>query len=91
LLFSLLSENIAHGDLKHDNIIVNDNLDLVMVDYDGIYIPTFKGLESSELGTSSFQHPLRKNTDFNERIDDFSILTIYTSLVAFEQQSSTFQ
>jgi len=90
LAFFLLSENISHGDLKHDNIIVNDNLDLVMVDYDGIYIPTFKGLESSELGTSSFQHPLRRNTDFNERIDDFSILTIYTSLVAFEQNPELF-
>ena len=90
LAFFLLSENIAHGDLKHDNIIVNDNLDLVLVDYDGIYIPTFKGSQSSELGTSSFQHPLRKNTDFNQRIDDFSILTIYTSLVGLEHNPALF-
>lgn len=90
LAFFLLSENIAHGDLKHDNIIVNDNLDLVLVDYDGIFIPTFKGSQSSELGTSSFQHPLRKNTDFNQRIDDFSILIIYTSLVALENNPELF-
>jgi serine/threonine protein kinase len=90
LAFFLLSENISHGDLKHDNIIVNDNLDLFLVDYDGIYIPIFKGLQSSELGTSSFQHPQRKNTDFNQRIDDFSILIIYTSLVAFENNPTLF-
>lgn len=90
LAFFLLSENIAHGDLKHDNIIVNDDLDLVLVDYDGIFIPTFNGSQSSELGTSSFQHPQRKNTDFNQRIDDFSILTIYTSLVAFENNPALF-
>jgi len=90
LAFFLLSENIAHGDLKHDNIIVNDHLDLVLVDYDGIFIPTFKGSQSSELGTSSFQHPQRKNTDFNQRIDDFSILTIYTSLVAFKNNPALF-
>ncbi|MHA8103811.1 protein kinase domain-containing protein [Aquirufa nivalisilvae] len=90
LAFFLLSENIAHGDLKHDNIIVNDDLDLVLVDYDGFFIPTFKGSQSSELGTSSFQHPQRKITDFNQRIDDFSILTIYTSLVAFENNPALF-
>ena len=90
LAFFLLSEGIAHGDLKHDNIIVNDNLELVLVDYDGIFIPSFKGLKSSELGTSSFQHPNRKNTDFNQRIDDFSILSIYTSLAAFEKDPSLF-
>jgi hypothetical protein len=90
LALFLLSENIAHGDLKHDNIIVKDNLDLVLVDYDGIFIPTFKGFKSSELGTSSFQHPLRRNADFNQRIDDFSILTIYTSLVAFEHNPEFF-
>jgi hypothetical protein len=90
LAFFLLAENIAHGDLKHDNIIVNDNLDLVLVDYDGIYIPTFKGSQSSELGTSSFQHPERNYTDFNEKIDDFSILTIYTSLLALEHNPALF-
>jgi serine/threonine protein kinase len=86
----LHSENIAHGDLKHDNIIVTENLDLILVDYDGIFIPLFKGLQSSEIGTSSFQHPNRKNTDFNQRIDDFSILTIYTSLIALKNNPSLF-
>ncbi len=79
----LLDNNIGHGDLKHDNIIVNDeNYEMKLIDYDGIFVPAFNNQISKELGTDSFQHPLRKSTDFNANIDHFSILTIYTSLIA---------
>ncbi len=78
----LLDNNIGHGDLKHDNIIVDENNNMKLIDYDGIYVPAFNNQISKELGTDSFQHPLRKSKDFNANIDHFSILTIYTSLIA---------
>lgn len=78
----LLDNGIAHGDLKHDNIMVSANGKLVLVDYDCLFVPALRGMSSIELGTDSFQHPLRTGNDFNERIDHFSILTIYTSLLA---------
>lgn len=78
----LLDNNIGHGDLKHDNIIVDENNKMKLIDYDGIYVPAFNNQISKELGTDSFQHPLRKSNDFNTNIDHFSILTIYCSLVA---------
>jgi hypothetical protein len=78
----LLDNNIGHGDLKHDNIIVDENNNMKLIDYDGIYVPAFNNQISKELGTDSFQHPLRKSTDFNANIDHFSILTIYCSLIA---------
>jgi hypothetical protein len=78
----LLENNIGHGDLKHDNIIVDENNNMKLIDYDGIFVPAFSNQTSNELGTDSFQHPQRKSTDFNANIDHFSILTIYTSLVA---------
>lgn len=82
LTLFLLDNNIGHGDLKHDNIIVDENNNMKLIDYDGIYVPAFNNQISKELGTDSFQHPLRKSTDFNANIDHFSILTIYTSLIA---------
>lgn len=78
----LLDNNIGHGDLKHDNIIVDKDNNMKLIDYDGIYVPAFNNQISKELGTDSFQHPLRKSTDFNADIDHFSILTIYCSLIA---------
>lgn len=78
----LLNNNIGHGDLKHDNIIVDENFKMKLIDYDGIFVPAFNNQISKELGTDSFQHPLRKSDDFNANIDHFSILTIYCSLVA---------
>lgn len=82
LAFFLIQSPIGHGDLKHDNIIVNEDLELILVDYDGVFTPDFIGQKSHEIGTDSFQHPSRKESDFNDRIDEFSILTIYTSLLA---------
>lgn len=78
----LLNNNIGHGDLKHDNIIVDDENNMKLIDYDGIFVPAFSNKISNELGTDSFQHPSRKSNDFNANIDHFSILTIYTSLVS---------
>lgn len=35
----LLSQEFAHSDLKSDNIIVYEDGQLVLVDYDGMYVP----------------------------------------------------
>ena len=82
----LINSKIGHGDLKHDNIIVNDRLEMVLVDYDGMYVKELSGLHSTEEGTDSFQHPKRSVLDFNSRIDEFSILIIYTSLLALSKR-----
>lgn len=78
----LMSQPFAHGDLKPDNILVQENGSLVLVDYDGFYVPTMAGMEARELGSPDFRHPLRTPKDFNEHLDDFSIATIALSLKA---------
>jgi len=87
----IIDSDFAHGDLKHDNIIVNSDLNVKLIDYDGVYIPDFKGQKSSELGTPSFQHLKRTNDDFNVHIDDFSILSIYTSLLALAKYPNLYE
>ena len=55
---------------------------LILVDYDGVYIPAFKGRQSPAIGQANFQHPCRGKNDFDENIDAFSALVIYTALLA---------
>ena len=76
----LITQPFAHGDLKPDNILVKNDGNLVLVDYDGMYVPTMKGQKSRELGSPDFCHPLRNENYFDEHVDDFSILSILLSL-----------
>ena len=76
----LIPQPFAHGDLKPDNILVRDDGTLVLVDYDGMYVPVMKGQKARELGSPDFRHPQRTENDFNEYIDDFAIATILFSL-----------
>lgn len=76
----LVQQPFAHGDIKPDNILVLQNGALVLVDYDGMYVPAMKGQKSRELGSPDFCHPKRTENVFNERIDDFSLISILLSL-----------
>lgn len=76
----LIPQPFAHGDLKPDNILVRENGTLVLVDYDGMYVPAMKGQKARELGSPDFRHPQRTEDDFDEHIDDFAISTILLSL-----------
>ena len=78
----LMPQPFAHGDLKPDNILVKEDGTLVLVDYDGMYVPAMKGQKARELGSPDFRHPLRTEDDFDEHIDDFSLASILLSLKA---------
>lgn len=76
----LIAQPFAHGDLKPDNILVKKDGNIVLVDYDGMYVPAMKGQKSREVGSPDFCHPQRNEDKFDEHIDDFSILSILLSL-----------
>ena len=78
----LIPQPFAHGDLKPDNILVREDGTLVLVDYDGMYVPAMKGQKARELGSPDFRHPLRTEKDFDEHIDDFPLTSILLSLKA---------
>lgn len=87
----LIPQPFAHGDLKPDNILVREDGTLVLVDYDGMYVPTMKGQKARELGSPDFRHPLRTEDDFDEHIDDFPLVSILLSLKAISYNPQYFE
>ena len=76
----LMPQPFAHGDLKPDNIMVREDDTLVLIDYDGMFVPAMKGQKAREMGSPDFRHPARTEDTFNEHIDDFSLASILLSL-----------
>ena len=73
---------IAHNDLQHGNVMVQEQGALRLVDYDGIFLPGFDGQPSPEVGHRHYQHPMRSSQDYHAGIDNFPSLVVYLSLLA---------
>ena len=72
----LLPKHYAHGDLKPDNILVRDDGSIVLVDYDGMFVPSLRGKDALEMGTPMYRHIGRTLSFYNEYIDDFAAVKI---------------
>ena len=88
LMAHLKANHIAHADLQHGNVLVTGSGELRLVDYDGMFVPDLRGQPSRELGHPNYQHPQRAGADYDERLDNFAALVIYTSLVALSYDAS---
>ncbi len=82
MAFWLLGQEFAHGDLKPDNIIVTDDGRLVLVDYDGMFVPSMSGQEARELGTPLYRYKGRTLKDFDVFADDYACTFIMMVLAA---------
>ncbi|SHF76767.1 Protein kinase domain-containing protein [Flavobacterium segetis] len=77
-------ENIAHGDLQHGNILIKSDGSLVAIDYDSMFIEPLSGMTDTIKGLPGYQHPARHSNQFvNSRLDYFSELVIYLSLLIY--------
>lgn len=82
----LHSQKIAHGDLQHGNILIQDN-EIKLVDYDSLFCPGMEGMSDIITGKADFQHPNRKNAkEASYKVDYFSELVIYLSILAIAEQ-----
>lgn len=86
----LLVQPFAHGDLKPDNILIEEDGSIVLVDYDGMYVPAMKGQKARELGSPNYRHPERTMDDFDRHIDDFHLVIISLSLKAIALKPDLF-
>jgi len=93
----LHQHGIAHGDLQDGNILVRKNggsgsIELKLVDYDSLFIPSLEGSPSEILGLPDYQHPKRGEVKLaNEKMDYFSELVIYLSLRAYAKDPTLWQ
>ena len=90
LVNGLQVAHVAHGDLQHGNIIVEHG-QLRLVDHDGIFVPKMEGWLASEVGHQHYQHPRRGAHHFDEKLDHFSSLVIYLSLLALAEKPDLWQ
>ena len=88
---SLRGLRIAHNDLQHGNVMVQNDGRIRLVDYDGMYLPQFSGERSPELGHKNYQHPERNADDYSEYVDNFPSLVIYLSLLALASDPDLWQ
>ncbi len=86
LVAGLRGAYMAHGDLQHGNVLVDENNRMRLVDYDAMFIPVFRGEKSPELGYPDYQHPHRSADKYDESLDNFAALVIYLSLLAIRAE-----
>ncbi len=86
----LLAQPFAHGDIKHDNVLVRADGRLCLIDFDGMYWPDFAGTRSSLIGSPAYQHPARNEYFYNKSIDDYPLAIIALSLHALQQEPALF-
>jgi tRNA A-37 threonylcarbamoyl transferase component Bud32 len=73
----------AHGDLAGTNIMVRAG-NLVLIDYDHVYVPTYQGQPLRLVGQPDYQHPQWVQRGYNARMDDFARHTIFLALRALQ-------
>ncbi len=89
LCLNLSNAGIAHGDLSSSNILVKEDLNLLLIDYDSMYVPEMGNrYKQNILGTDGYQHRER-NCDLiaAKDNDNFSQQVIYLCLLAFEKKT----
>ena len=83
LVAQLDSARIAHGDLQHANVMVTDQGELKLVDYDCMCVPALVGRKNLEIGVEPYQHPARNHdTPLSLELDRYSALFILVALKA---------
>lgn len=85
---SLEANGLAHNDLQHANIIVQNDGAIKLVDYDAFYLPDYQGRPTPEAGHPNYQHPRKSLSHFSPRSDRFPALVILLSLQALAADPS---
>jgi hypothetical protein len=82
---------LAHGDLQHGNVLVTAAGELKLIDYDGMFVPAFTGMGSLEDGHPNYQHPCRQARNFGAQLDNFSVWSVYLSIVAVARDRTAWE
>ena len=83
LIARLQQAGVAHGDLQHGNILLDQHGRLRLVDLDSVWVPEVADQPPPEIGHDNYRQPGRTvDEGWGQWADSFSALVIYLSLVA---------
>ena len=87
MVAALHTHQISHGDLQDGNILLKrngPNIKIKLIDYDSLFVPALRGQPDNIVGLPEYQHPQRiaGGGGANQKMDYFSELVIYLSLLA---------
>ena len=88
---TLHGHQISHGDLQDGNILLKRNgpdVAVKLIDYDSVFVPSLQGYPDNIVGLPEYQHPHRiaGGGTANARLDYFSELVIYLSLLSLAEK-----
>lgn len=88
---TLHTHQISHGDLQDGNILLKrsgTDVEIKLIDYDSVFVPALRGFLDSIVGLPQYQHPSRTAGGGvgSEKVDYFSELVIYLSLLAVAEK-----
>ena len=88
---ALHTHQISHGDLQDGNILFKrsgTDIEIKLIDYDSLFVPALRGQPDSIVGVPAYQHPQRiaGGGRANEKVDYFSELVIYLSLLSLVEK-----
>ena len=88
---TLHAHQISHGDLQDGNILLKRNgteVEIKLIDYDSLFVPALQGHPDTIVGLAEYQHPSRiaGGGTANEKVDYFSELVVYLSLIALAEK-----
>ena len=93
MVAALHKHQVSHGDLQHGNILFNqhpetDDIEIKLIDYDSLWVPTLGDGPQTTFGLPDYQHPIRMKGGkiLNEKVDYFSELVIYLSLLSLAEK-----
>ena len=91
MVTTLHKHQIAHGDLQDGNILLKQNginVEIKLIDYDSLFVPTLQGQPEQIVGLPEYQHPKRiaGGGQTNEKADYFSELVIYLSFLSIAEK-----
>lgn len=85
---TLHAHQISHGDLQDGNILLRRNgsgVEIKLIDYDSLFVPSLHGQSSPTRGFPEYQHPARGALS-DEKMDYFSELVIYLSFLSLSEK-----
>ena len=87
----LHAHQISHGDLQDGNILLKRKgarVEIKLIDYDSLFVPSLRGQPDSIVGLPEYQHPQRiaGGGQASEKVDYFSELVIYLSFLSLAEE-----